>query len=114
MSGTDEGGFLIPLGILFVVGQYDLSHALSTPVFTPFHRYGLVPNGGRVYYTRRSQPPLLSQMVDLYYNATGDTAFLERMLPSLVKEYEFWVENRTVAVQAFTLNQYAAPTDEPR
>ena len=67
-----------------------------------------------MYYTRRSQPPFLTQMVDLYYNVTGDVAFLERMLPALAKEYEFWMENRTVEVRASTLNQYSAPTDEPR
>ena len=74
------------------------------------HRYGLVPNGGRVYYIRRSQPPLLTQMVDLYYNRTGNRTFLQDMLPSLKREYEFWMENRTVDVMEYTLNCYDAPT----
>ena len=29
--------------------------------------YGLIPNGNRIYYTRRSQPPLFIAMVDEYY-----------------------------------------------
>ena len=78
------------------------------------HRYGLVPNGGRVYYIRRSQPPLLTQMVDLYYNRTGNKTFLQDMLPSLKREYEFWMENRTVDVMEHTLNHYDAPTTCPR
>ena len=39
-------------------------------------RYGFVPNGGRVYYERRSQPPFLTLMVESYYQATQDQAFL--------------------------------------
>ena len=29
--------------------------------------YGMIPNGNRVYYTKRSQPPLFIAMVDEYY-----------------------------------------------
>ncbi|ROT69950.1 trehalase 1, partial [Penaeus vannamei] len=38
--------------------------------------YGMVPNGGRVYYTRRSQPPYLIPMVKLYMDQTNDLQFL--------------------------------------
>ena len=38
---------------------------------TMVEKYGFVPNGGRIYYTRRSQPPFLSLMVNEYYQATG-------------------------------------------
>ena len=65
-----------------------------------------------MYYTERSQPPLLSQMVELYYNRTGDADFLQRMLPVLVTEYDFWISNRTLVTE--TLAQYKAPTTSPR
>ena len=65
-----------------------------------------------MYYTERSQPPLLSQMVELYYNRTGDVDFLQRMLPALVTEYDFWISNRTLVTEA--LAQYKAPTTSPR
>lgn len=45
-----------------------------------------VPNGGRIYYTERSQPPLLSDMVCEVYSARPDAAFLARALPSLVSD----------------------------
>ena len=32
--------------------------------------YGMIPNGNRVYYTRRSQPPLFIPMVDEYYSVS--------------------------------------------
>ena len=96
----------------------------SPPTFISFSysvpRYGLVPNGGRVYYTRRSQPPLLAQMVWLYYTATGNTSFVSQLLPSLDREYQFWMTNRTVSVSpsgsssASVLNQYRADTTTPR
>uniref|UniRef100_A0AAY5ENV5 Trehalase n=1 Tax=Electrophorus electricus TaxID=8005 RepID=A0AAY5ENV5_ELEEL len=62
-------------------------------------RYGFVPNGGRIYYERRSQPPFLSLMVESFYEATGDVEFLRQALPTLVKEYMFWMENRSTAVE---------------
>ena len=32
---------------------------------------GFIPNGNRIYYTRRSQPPLFIAMVDEFTKATG-------------------------------------------
>jgi len=72
--------------------------------------FGFVPNGARVYYLNRSQPPLLSQMVRIYVEYTNDTSILDRALPLLIKEHEFWTNNRSVEVTAhgktYTLNQY--------
>ena len=83
--------------------------------------YGLVPNGGRIYYLNRSQPPFLSLMVYEYWKKTNDTAFLLKALPHLEKEYEFWMRNRTVQVDkshgfkaSYTLNRYATPMGYPR
>lgn len=70
---------------------------------------GFVPNGARIYYKNRSQPPLLSLMVKTYVNYTNDTDILDRALPLLVKEHEFWMTNRTVEIEkgnkTYTLNQ---------
>lgn len=38
--------------------------------------FGHIPNGGRIYYKHRSQPPFLTLMVDSYVKRTNDTAFL--------------------------------------
>lgn len=40
------------------------------------NRFGHIPNGGRIYYERRSQPPFLTLMVESYLKHTNDTAFL--------------------------------------
>ncbi|KAI9556421.1 hypothetical protein GHT06_016209 [Daphnia sinensis] len=76
--------------------------------------YGLVPNGGRIYYQQRSQPPMLIPMVDRYINATGDVDFLNGRLHLLEKEFQFWLTNRTVSVKGHTLARFNSETDGPR
>lgn len=81
-------------------------------------QFGFVPNGARVYYLNRSQPPLLTQMVRIYVQYTNDTSVLERCLPILEKEYAFWSNNRTVEVEVgnetYSLNHYAVLNNQPR
>ncbi|CAL8348738.1 unnamed protein product [Arctogadus glacialis] len=77
-------------------------------------RYGFVPNGGRVYYERRSQPPFLTLMVESYYQATQDQAFLRGALPTLDKEYSFWMQNRSLTLHNHTLNRHRVPVGSPR
>ena len=79
----------------------------------------MVPNGGRVYYSRRSQPPLLTLMVWEYYQKTHNLSFVSEMLPNLKREHHFWMTNRTVNVtdktgQSHQLVRYRAASDTPR
>ena len=80
--------------------------------------YGFVPNGGRIYYTNRSQPPFLIPIVELYLNNTGDEDFVKSILDDLEREYNFWRKNRTVEVEVssgkYNLSIYAADMDTPR
>lgn len=57
-------------------------------------RYGFIPNGGRVYYLRRSQPPLFAGMIYEYIEATKDFEFLKTILPAVIEEFRFWQNNR--------------------
>lgn len=74
-------------------------------------RFGFVPNGGRKYYLNRSQPPMLSQMVRIYVEYTGDSSILTRALPLLIREHDFFEQNRSVSFtrggdnKTYTLNQ---------
>lgn len=38
--------------------------------------YGYVLLGNRIYYEGRSQPPLLTQMMSIYYTYTKDEKFI--------------------------------------
>ncbi|KAL4110273.1 hypothetical protein PRIC1_001965 [Phytophthora ramorum] len=101
--------------------------------------FGFVPNGGRIYYLTRSQPPLLSDMVRLVAQLdTGDATdddgsawdleYLRAAVPLLEREYEFWMHRgdhghaveipASVSLQSagetFVLNRYEAHAGEPR
>nr|CCA17720.1 unnamed protein product [Albugo laibachii Nc14]CCA18366.1 unnamed protein product [Albugo laibachii Nc14] len=101
---------------------------------------GFVPNGGRIYYLSRSQPPMLSDMVRLVarkpqgadIEIEWDLDYLKAALPILVKEYSFWmhtkphfneVTQQTYAPHAveiekdgkmYILNRYVANANAPR
>ncbi|KAL7671094.1 hypothetical protein ACOME3_006005 [Neoechinorhynchus agilis] len=62
-------------------------------------QYGFVPNGGRIYYTTRSQPPVLTLMVDDYYGYTGNLGFVKEIIGDLENEYDFWLKNRQVKIE---------------
>ncbi|KAJ9092112.1 hypothetical protein QFC21_006978 [Naganishia friedmannii] len=82
--------------------------------------YGFVPNGGRKYYLNRSQPPVFTLMVNAYILATGNTTVLERALPLLDAELEWWRVNRTISVTSPYTNKthsvahYAVNNTAPR
>ena len=79
---------------------------------------GFVPNGARRYYENRSQPPLLTQMVRVYVEYTQNYTLLERAIPVLELEYEFWVNNRSVTLERggknYTLHHYNVSNTQPR
>ncbi|KAJ2742720.1 hypothetical protein GGI20_004284 [Coemansia sp. BCRC 34301] len=60
--------------------------------------YGFVPTGGRIYFTDRSEPPLLALMVKAYYEATQDLDFVVRALPLLKAEHKYWDIYRSVNI----------------
>ncbi|MEL7117972.1 MAG: alpha,alpha-trehalase TreF [Bacteroidota bacterium] len=74
---------------------------------------GHIPNGNRVYYKTRSQPPFFAQMVSLYSDERG-TDMLLKYAASLRKEYTFWmsrsegedVYEHTVITRLGILNRY--------
>ncbi|VVC44697.1 Hypothetical protein CINCED_3A004273 [Cinara cedri] len=82
------------------------------------HRFGYVPNGSRIYYLMRSQPPLLIQMAASYYTYTDDLEFIRKNIQYLEEEFQFWMNNRTVQVEKagniYVMGQYNTHTREPR
>ena len=98
--------------------------------------FGFVPNGGRVYYLDRSQPPLLSSMVmslveyiesipglsaDIDNEGTTLTAFLQMAYPLLKQEHTWWMSVDTGHVVQIPfngsyvlLNRYHSADNSPR
>lgn len=81
-------------------------------------RYGFIPNGGRIYYSMRSQTPLLIPMVYEYIKATKDYEWLGQNLWLLEKEFDYWMTKKTVQVEKdgvkYTLARYYEESKGPR
>ncbi|XP_015122762.1 trehalase isoform X2 [Diachasma alloeum] len=81
-------------------------------------KIGLIPNGGRIYYEMRSQPPMLIPMVKEYLDVTKDYDWLRDNLWLLEKEFDFWMTNRTVEVEKdgrnYTLARFYEESSGPR
>ena len=73
------------------------------------NKYGFMPNGNRLWYLSRSQPPFAAAMVERVFEATADTSFLREAYPVLQKEYSFWQEKRLTPTG---LNRYGGEADE--
>lgn len=103
---------------LIACEMYNTTKSMIRNLATMVDQHGFVPNGGRVYYLQRSQPPLLSAMVYELYEATNDKDFIAELLPTLLKELNFWNEKRMVNVQlngkTFQVYQYKTPSNVPR
>jgi alpha,alpha-trehalase len=56
---------------------------------------GFIPNGNRVYYLSRSQPPFFAPMIDLVCRFKNDYARGLKYLHVLEKEYSFWCSHNT-------------------
>lgn len=80
--------------------------------------FGFIPNGARLYYLNRSQPPLFAQMLYLYVSQTNDTSFLPRAMELVEVEMAWWNTNRTVNVtangQTYSLHRYDVDNTAPR
>ncbi|TPX57749.1 alpha,alpha-trehalase [Spizellomyces sp. 'palustris'] len=104
---------------LILSEMFETSHDIIENQMDFVEKYGFVPNGARIYYLNRSQPPMLTQMVDLYITAKKNTSSLARWLPLLDKEYQFWQKNRTVTVKGqdgkdYLLNRFDVINQQPR
>ncbi|KAI6174947.1 Trehalase [Aphelenchoides bicaudatus] len=112
--------FWILKGLLFSE-MYETARGVILNLAYMVDHHGFVPNGGRVYYLIRSQPPLLIAMVYEYFLSTGDLNFVMEVLPLLEKEFNFWMNNRMQSwadpktnQTLFHFFQYKAKTRVPR
>ena len=61
-----------------------------------FERFGIIPNGSRLYFTSRTQPPFLTTFIFDVYNAYSlDTDWLDTKMAVAKKEYDWiWMGTR--------------------
>lgn len=61
--------------------------------------FGHIPNGGRIYYLERSQPPLLIPMIKLYLDFTHNLQYIKDNIKTIEKEFQYWMENHLKDVE---------------
>lgn len=80
--------------------------------------FGHIPNGSRVYYIQRTQPPMLTLMLYEYFKHTQDLDFVKRNIQYLDKEMDYWLSTRRVEVEKggrkYKLFRYYAPSQGAR
>nr|AFS17322.1 trehalase [Belgica antarctica] len=82
--------------------------------FSIVDRFGFIPNGGRIYYSMRSQPPLLTPMVKTFVDTTGNKQFAISSVDILAREFDYWMTNHTVMVKGHRMAIYGDQSSGPR
>ncbi|GAV02502.1 Treh [Ramazzottius varieornatus] len=108
---------------LLVSGMSGTARGMLLNFVKLINRFGHIPNGNRIYYEKRSQPPLLAMMVDVYRKHPNTPpadrdSILKEVLPALKVEHDFWMTRRNVTVkvggQEYTMNVYRGGIRKPR
>lgn len=88
-------GFIIPGGIFKELYYWDTywivngllkcdmrttARGIIENIISLVDKFGFMPNGNRVFYLNRSQPPMLILMVLSYFKATNDFYFIEHVI----------------------------------
>ncbi|XP_057670544.1 trehalase-like [Diorhabda carinulata] len=81
-------------------------------------KFGFIPNGSRVYYLNRSQPPLLASMVGKYIDYSNNKTWLESHVDTIEKEMNWWWAERRVSVskggKTYDMFMYKVKSNTPR
>jgi alpha,alpha-trehalase len=103
---------------LLICEMYDTVKGILINFLDIIKKNGYIPNGARIYYLNRSQPPLLTQMISEYFKKTNDYEFLKYAIEYLDLEYNFWMTEKLTSIiindKTYFLNSYNASTNYPR
>ena len=112
--------YWVALGLL-ESDMYSTATGVIRNLLSMVERFGYVPNGSRVYYLNRSQPPVLATAVRAVYETTRDIDLLKYAVPLLQREHKYMtrpekcinlVSQKTGSLH--TLSRYWAYTEKPR
>lgn len=91
---------------LLASGMYNTVRGMIENMGSLIERFGYVPNGNRVYYLNRSQPPLLTWCLSAYYEATSDKEFVFTGARWFEREFEFFQKQRSIQLPGVTSPLY--------
>lgn len=94
--------------------MYTTAKGMLENFLSIINRFGFIPNGGRIYYSERSQPPLLAGMIKAYVDKTKDLEFMKAAVPILEREFYFFYNNHMVEVKGYALAVYGDKSTGPR
>ncbi|VDD91850.1 unnamed protein product [Enterobius vermicularis] len=98
---------------LLASGMYQTVRGMIENMGHLVDEFGYIPNGNRVYYLNRSQPPLLTWCLFAYYQATGDKDFVLAGIKWVEKELQFFQSKKLVCVPSM-LYRYYVVAEGPR
>ncbi|XP_033252067.1 uncharacterized protein LOC108160713 [Drosophila miranda] len=99
---------------LLLCGMHDTARGMIDNFLSIVRQYGFVPNGGRIYYYGRSQPPMLIHMMKSYVDITMDEKYAIQSLPQLETEFDNFIEKHQVQVRGRTMYHYKDCSTGPR
>lgn len=103
---------------LLVCEMYETAKGMLDNFVAIVKRYGIIPNGTRVYYLQRSQPPLFVPMVYNYYVHTEDIGWVYSNIQYLEDELNYWLGKKTVKIiengEEYVLAHFCADSLGPR
>lgn len=104
---------------LLISDMLDTAKSMIKNLLYLVEEFGFVPNGGRIYYLNRSQPPMLCLIINMFYEKTGDYEFMASSLETLEKEYNFFMQYKSITIQGqdyrnHKVNFYFSETINPR
>ncbi len=88
---------------LEIAGNYTQVKSNTDNILYLVNKFGYMPNGNRIGYLSRSQPPFLSLMVRDVWEYYHDKEWLQNAYTTLQKEYAFWTKQRITPIG---LNRY--------
>ena len=104
--------YFTALGLL-AIGKVELIKMMVENFSFLIDTLGFIPNGNRVYFSSRSQPPYLAFLLTLLHEA-GEHSFVKRHISSLEKEYSYWMNHAVSIKEGFFLNHYFDTLNTPR
>lgn len=103
---------------LLISGMTNTVKGMIENFFGIIDKYGFVPNGSRIYYLSRSQPPVVTMIAGEYINATKDAFWLRKNIRHLDSELRYWLDYKTVkirkGVHVYTLARFISECTLPR
>lgn len=108
---------------LYVSEMCTTASGMIENMLVMIEEFGFIPNGARIYYMNRSQPPMFPIIIERYIKECIVTEeekinYIQRVLPLMEKEYSFWMKERSTEIlwkgRNHTLNVYRAEHWMPR